>query len=357
MRVTGAQATEQLGVAADAEARTPHSSQEPYHPRMAVTLIATGGTIASTRGADGRVTATLDGSDLLSGVPVEADVDVVDLRVAGSWNLTSELAADVALHARRAAESGADGVVVTHGTDVLEETAWLAELLVRPVLDAPVVLTASMRHASEFSGDGPRNLLDAVRVAGDPGARGRGALVCVNGELHHARWVTKTHATALATFDSPGHGPVGEVGESSVRFLAPSPASPPRTERPLAGRVPILCSHWDADADLVDWYLSRGVDGLVVEGSGAGNVNRGLADGLLVALERGVPVVVASRCRRGEATPTYGGDGGFATLHAAGAVSSRGLSAGKARLALQLALGNADGAAAVELFERLADPG
>ncbi len=357
MRVTGAQAIQQVDVAADAGVGTPHSSQEPYHPPMAVTLIATGGTIASTRGADGRVTATLVGSELLAGVPVDADVEVVDLRVAGSWNLTSAQAAEVVGQARRAIESGAEGVVVTHGTDVLEETAWLAELLVRPMVDAPVVLTASMRHASEFAGDGPRNLLDALRVAADPAARGRGALVCVNGELHHARWVTKTHATALATFDSPGRGPVGEVGEASVRFLAASPAATPRSELAPAGVVPILSSQWDADADLVDWHLSRGADGLVVEASGAGNVNRNLAAGLMGALERGVPVVVASRCRRGEPTPIYGGDGGFATLHAAGARSSHGLTAGKARLALQVALGNAEGGDVAELFERLAEPG
>jgi L-asparaginase len=324
---------------------------------MAVTLIATGGTIASTRGADGRVTATLVGADLLAGLPLEVDVDVVEHRVAGSWNLTTALAAEVALLARRALEAGAEGVVITHGTDVLEETAWLAELLVRPDVGGPVVLTASMRHASEFAGDGPRNLLDAVRVAADPASRGRGALVCVNGELHHARWVTKTHATALATFESPGRGPVGDVGERWVRFLAPSPAAPPRSEHPPAGAVPIISSHWDADADLVDWHLARGADGLVVEASGAGNVNGALAAGLHRALERGVPVVVASRCRRGEPTPIYGGDGGFATLHAAGARSSHGLTAGKARLALQVALGNADPTDVGELFERLAAPG
>jgi L-asparaginase len=123
------------------------------------------------------------------------------------------------------------------------------------------------------------------------------------------------------------------------------------------GVVPLLSSHWDADPDLVDWHLARGADGLVVEASGAGNVNRALAAGLHRALEQGVPVVVASRCRRGEPTPIYGGDGGFATLHAAGARSSHGLTAGKARLALQVALGNAGRAGAGELFERLAAPG
>ncbi len=320
---------------------------------MAITLIATGGTIASTRGADGRVTATRSGADLLADLPAPAvRVDVVDLAVAGSWNLSSAQAEQIVSTARRAVDDGAEGVVISHGTDVLEETAWLAELLVRPYVDRPVVLTASMRHGSEFAGDGPRNLHDAVRVAADPAAVGRGALVCVNGELHHARWVTKTHATALHTFDSPGHGPVGEVGEAGVRFLAASPDPPPPLAHSLAGRVPVLCSHWDAEPDLVQWYLDGRADGLVVEAGGAGNVNRNIADGLLLALERNVPVVVASRCGRGMVTPVYGGPGGFATLHAAGAMSSAGLSAGKARLALQAAI--ASGGDAVQVRSRFA---
>jgi L-asparaginase len=325
---------------------------------MAVTVIATGGTIASTRGDDGRVTATLTGAELLDALPpMDVRVQIVELPVSGSWNLSSEQAGAVVAAARRAADEGAEGVVVTPGTDVLEETAWLAELLVRPHVATPVVLTASMRHASEFAGDGPRYLLDAVRVSVHPDAVGRGALVCANGELHHARWVTKTHATAVATFGSPGRGPVGEVGEHDVRFLAPSPATTTALDLPLSGRVPVLCSHWDADPELVDWYLQGRADGFVIEATGAGNVNRGLVDGLMAALDRGLPVVVATRCARGEATPIYGGVGGFASLHASGAVSAHGLGAGKARLALQLAIGNAHGEQVPRLFEQLATPG
>lgn len=357
VRVTEAQATDRCPGSTDADDGTLADSQEPYDPPMAVTVIATGGTIASTRGADGRVTATLRGADLLEGLPLgEVDVEVVDLPIAGSWNLSTGQAVEIVAEARRALEAGSEGVVIAHGTDVLEETAWLAELLVRPFCDAPVVLTASMRHASEFAGDGPRNLLDALRVAADAASAGRGAMVCANGELHHARWVTKTHATALATFDSPGRGPVGEVGEHLVAFSAPSPAPPPALDGAPTGRVPILCSHWDADPDLVDWYLDGRADGFVVEATGAGNVNRGLVAGLSSALERGIPVVVATRCARGGATPIYGGVGGFGTLHGAGAVSSHGLGAGKARLALQLALGNATGDGIAPLVERLAAP-
>ncbi len=307
---------------------------------MSVTLIATGGTIASTRGADGTVTATLDAADLLAlaGGP-DLDVELVDLPVPGSWNLSAELVAAVAAEARAALGRGTRGVVVTHGTDVLEETAWACELLLGDAADlGAVVLTCAMRHASEFGGDGPRNLADALAVAADPAGAGRGALVCANGELHHARWVTKTHTTALSTFASPGRGPVGEVDERGVRYLAPSPPRPPATAGRIEGAVPVVVSHWDADPGLVDWHLSRGARGIVLEGGGAGNVNGNLVDGVGRAIDAGVPVVGTTRCPTGEVTPIYGGPGGFASLAAAGVIPSRGLSAGKARLALGAAL-------------------
>lgn len=324
-------------------------------PRIA--LIATGGTIASTRGSDGVVTTTLRGSDLLDGVPVPEDVvvDVVDLSVPGSWNLTSDTALRIVEVADEQLRAGADGLVLTHGTDVAEETAWLLELLVRPRHPArPIVLTAAMRHASEFGGDGPRNLLDAIVVASSPGAGHRGVLVCVNGELHHARHVIKTHASALDTFESPDRGPLGRVDELGVRFGIDAPGPAPTMPFGLGGPVPILVSHWDADPTIVQAHLDRGARAFVVEGSGAGNVHGPLAAALGDALGDGIPVVVTTRCRRGRPEPIYGGDGGFATLHAAGAISSGGLPAGKARLAVQVALGSGGADAVAGYLEQLA---
>lgn len=327
---------------------------------MSLTLVATGGTIASTRGADGTVTTTRSGADLLALLPDVPDgVEVVDLAVPGSWNMSGKHAVRVARAAAAALEGGSRGVVVTHGTDVLEETAFLAELLARGATEAgPIVFTASMRHGSELGYDGPRNLADALAVAARPDAASKGVLVCVNGELHHARWVTKSHATALCTFVSVGRSPLGVVDGSGVRFaVAPPPAPPDPPARPAwDAAVPIVPSHWDSDEGLVAWHLDRGAAGIVIEAGGAGNVNAGLLAGIGEALGRGVPVVVASRCRGGEVTPIYGGAGGFATLAAQGAVSSRGLTAGKARLALQVALGldpSVDGVR--NYFDALAD--
>ncbi len=309
---------------------------------MSITLIATGGTIASTRGEDGAVTATRTGAELLSMLPKVGEVEVVEMPVAGSWNMTGDHALRIVRAAVDALHDSADGVVVTHGTDVLEETAYLAELLARAsTVHGAIVFTAAMRHSSELGADGPRNLADACAVAADPSAAGRGALVCVNGELHHARWVTKADANALCAFRSYGAAPVGRVDASGVRFHLESPPPPPDPpDRPsLDASVPVVVSHWDVDDELVPWLLSRGAQGLVIEAGGAGNVNQGLLRGISDALDARVPVVVATRCSAGRAEPVYGGAGGFATLAARGAISSAGLGVGKARLALQVALG------------------
>jgi L-asparaginase len=330
---------------------------------MPITLVATGGTIASTRGADGAVTASLDGTELLDQLPPDGDaideVNVVDLPVPGSWNMSGTHAARIAAAVGDALHGGSTGVVVTHGTDVLEETAFLAELLLRAAtVHGPVVFTAAMRHSGEFGADGPRNLADALAVASHHDAAGRGSLVCLSGEIHHARWAVKTHATALCSFESPGRAPIGAVDDSGVRFVLAAPPPPPRPpERPSCDAlVPIVPSHWDSDEELVPWHLGRGARGIVIEAGGAGNINRGLLRGVGEAIAADVPVVVASRCRGGAVTPVYGGAGGFATLAAHGAIGSNGLPAGKARLALQVALELDPSSEAVrQYFDALAD--
>ncbi|MFM7068506.1 MAG: asparaginase [Actinomycetes bacterium] len=314
---------------------------------MSLVLIATGGTIASTVGADGLATATLSGGDLLSRLPVgaAAGVEVVDVRTAGSWNLGTTGALAVAAEVRRAVDAGATGVVVTHGTDVMEETAWVLELVLQDP-GVPVVLTGSMQHADALDYDGVANLTDALLVARSDGAASRRVSVCMHGEVHQARWVTKLHATDVGTFASPQQTPVGRLYDAEasgtpsrgVEWVAAAPPCPPQVGAQASANVPIVVSHWDADPSLVPWHLERGAQGIVVEAGGAGNVNDRLVPGLLEAVRNGIPVVVASRCRWGRVTPIYGGVGGFGSLESAGCVASGGLTAGKARVALQLLL-------------------
>jgi L-asparaginase len=295
---------------------------------LTVLLLATGGTIASKKQPDGGVAVALRGAELLSAVsPVyTSDVEVVDVTHGPSWNFDIETMASIARQARDALVEGrASGVVITHGTDTVEETLWLTDLLASVATAAgPIVFTASMRNAGEADADGPSNLRDALALAHSKEGVGRGALLCVNGEIHEARWVTKTDTQRTDTFTSFG-----------VR-----PYTRPPTNGEIEPAVVVIRSNGGMDGEIVDWHLSRGARGLVIEGTGAGNVSGAMLPGIDRALSSGVPVVVASRCLTGEVAPVYGGPGGGHTLASMGVIGGAELSAAKARLALAVAIGN-----------------
>jgi L-asparaginase len=336
------------------------ASSSPRFPAVPhIVLVATGGTIASRPAADGAVTTALSGSELLDSVAgVDTiDVDVVDLACAHSWNHEPTFMAEVAATCRRLlTDEGASGVVVTHGTDTLEETAWLTELLAgSATVDGPIVFTAAMRNAAELSADGPANLRDALTVARDPEAAGRGVLLCVNGDLHHARWVVKTDAHALDTFRSPAAGPVGRIDAGRVTFTitppaAPAAAPPGPEDRLIEPEVALVKAYGGITPDVIDFFVDRGARGLVVEGTGAGNVYGGLVDGITRAIAAGLPVVVTSRCLTGAVLPIYGGDGGGARLAELGVIPGRDLGSVKARLALMVALARNPGLDAVRAW-------
>ncbi len=176
-----------------------------------------------------------------------SDVEVVDVSHGPSWNFDLASMADIATQAREAIVSGrAAGVVVTHGTDNVEESLWMADLLASGATDqGAIVFTASMKNAGEADGDGPSNLRDALALAHSTEAIGRGALLCVNSEIHEARWVTKTDSQRVDTFQSFGNRPY--------------------TRPPTNGRVDheiaLVRSYGGMDGDVVDWHLSRGVRG------------------------------------------------------------------------------------------------
>jgi L-asparaginase len=200
---------------------------------------------------------------------------------------------------------------------------WLTDLLAFDATSkGPIVFTASMRNAGEPDADGPSNLRDALALAHSKEAVGRGALLCVNGEIHEARWVTKTDSQRTDTFKSFG--------------------TRPYTRPPNAGaadpNVAVIRSYGGVEGAIVDWHLDRGARGLVLEGTGAGNVSGALLPGVERALAGGVPVAVATRCLTGAIAPIYGGPGGGHTLAGLGVTGAAELSAAKARLALAVAL-------------------
>ena len=307
-----------------------------------VVLLATGGTIASRHDpALGRTVASQRAEALLAALPGrldDVDVEIENLATMPSFDMTLDFA--FALARRIAAlcrQPDVSGVVVTHGTDTMEETSWLADLLLDG--EAPAVFTGAQRAADDPQSDGPHNLLDALRVAGSPLARGIGAVVCFNGAIHAARDVTKVHTSAVETFQSYERGALGEVDGSRV----------------IARRRPGLRRTFEVDrlqTDVALFRLAIGIDlaplddlvarapaGLVIEGFGRGNGPRALASRVRDAVAGGCVVVMTSRCPTGRVEPIYGGGGGGRDLADAGALFGGDLKGAKLRLLLMVLLG------------------
>jgi L-asparaginase len=247
---------------------------------------------------------------------------------------------------RNGVAEGYDGVVVTHGTDTMEETAYALALQLD--IEIPVVLTGSMRLSHEPGADGPANLVRALRVATTPAAGRLGPVIVMQDEIHLARWVTKVHTSRVAAFSSPGLGPVGHVVEGNV-YLHACCASRDYLGMPdrLDKRVEIIWVSTGADGLLVD-AAATVAQGLVVAGTGGGHVPPQMTGSLQSAVEHGLPIVLASRCIDGPILEgTYGGVGSETHLRSIGLHSAGELAPIKARLRLLTALALGKGAAEV----------
>ena len=306
-------------------------------------MIGLGGTIAMGS-AGGAVVPALGAAQLLAAVPgladVGADVEVLDFRQTAS----ASLGFDDLLGLAAVLESldGVDGIVITQGTDSMEETAYLLDLVYRG--DTPVVLTGAMRAASLAGADGPANLLAAVRVAVSAPARGRGVLVVMADEIHAAVRVRKTHTTSVSAFRSPDGGPLGRVSEGRVHFVntaarapaVPRPALDPRRPRL---RVALLTMALGDDGALAETLLRDDTwHGAVIAGFGGGHVPAATMP-VLRRLAARMPVVLASRTGAGPVlTTSYGYPGGEVDLLAAGLIPAGPLDPLKARILLHLLL-------------------
>lgn len=316
-----------------------------------VSVISLGGTIAgATRPGQVGVAPTLNAADLLGAVPGLAhtgiEVAAHSFRQLPGGSLGFADLRELSELIEKEIDGGADGVVVTQGTDTIEETAFFLDLTVDRA--APVVVTGAMRNPSLAGPDGPGNLLAAIRVAADPAAGGMGCLVVFADEVHAGRWVRKTHTTALSTFRSPNAGPIGHVVED-VRFhhrldrlptIEPGPA--------LDGlRVPV----WPAvlgDDGAVLKLLNGGIDGLVVAGFGAGHVPQATV-AALTDLGARVPVVLTSRAGAGPVlTRTYSAPGSEQDLLGRGLINAGYLDPYKSRLLLLLLLSNGASAQVID---------
>ena len=273
----------------------------PAAAQPRVRLIATGGTIANH--ASGRLT----GPQLVAQTPDVARVARVEAETFARGSSLSLTLDDWLRLARRAAASLAEpdvaGVVITGGTDTLEELAWFLDLTVGS--DRPVVVTGAIRRPGTSDADGPQNILGAVQVAASPSARGRGTLVVFNGAVFEARDVEKISTASVNAFGSRSSGPVGHVAADGVRFAREIRSRHgAQSEFVVAGirvlpRVDVLLTYQDAPGDLISTAIRNGARGIVMAGAGAGALAEAEARAVEHALTRGVPVVLTSRVEGG----------------------------------------------------------
>ncbi|HEX5971671.1 MAG TPA: asparaginase [Gemmatimonadaceae bacterium] len=308
-----------------------------------IVLLFVGGTISMKHDdALGGAVPALSGEEIVAATRGLRDVAPLELEQWGRFpgpHMTVErmwaLRSRIAEHLARP-EVG--GVVVTHGTDTLEETAYLVARSV--AADKPVVFTGAMRPASDIGWDGPSNLLDATRVAASPESRGGGTLVCIGERIHSALEVGKTHTEARDAFESPGLGALGEVDEGvviyhrAVRHM-PAPIMPEQPAMP----VDLVAAYAGADSRLLDASRESGARAVVLAAMGRGNVPPAMFDGVVRWVESGRPILVSSRAQRGRVGASYAYPGGGRQLLDAGAIFAYGRRPGQARIEAMLALG------------------
>ncbi|HEY4018206.1 MAG TPA: asparaginase [Pseudonocardiaceae bacterium] len=304
-----------------------------------ISLISLGGTISMTPHDKGGVVPKLSAEDLLASVPGLSEVGVKltaqSLRgVAGSAVTFHDLA-ELAELITAQIEEGADGIVVTQGTDTIEETAFFLDMTVG--CDIPIVVTGAMRAASHAGADGPANLLAAIHVAASDEAAGQGALVVFCDEIHAARLVRKTHATSPATFVSGGFGPLGVVVEGKPRLLRTTERVPnvPIGAKLAKRKVAVIPMGLGDDGELLR-RASGGFAGLVIAAMGVGHVPDAVLPTLFEQV-KSVPVVLASRTGSGPVLRwTYGFPGSERDLREHGLIGAGFLDPYKARILLQL---------------------
>lgn len=277
-----------------------------------IVILATGGTIAGVQPGPndpGYKAGEVSIDQLIKAVPQLKDLaDISGEQIAsiGSQTMTNEVWVKLAQRANAVLkQADVDGVVITHGTDTLEETAYFLSLVVKS--DKPVVLVGSMRPSTAISADGPANLFEAVSLAVNPEAKGRGPLIVLNDEIHYAREAQKTNSTQLDTFKSMNRGRAGVMNTGKAYFFFPNNVRhTTRSQFSVDGvkaenlpRVEIVYSYANFGRDTIDFLVQHGVKGIILAGVGDGNTTDTAMAGLVDAAKKGVAVVRATRTGSG----------------------------------------------------------
>ncbi len=306
-----------------------------------IAIIFNGGTISMK--IDEKIKAavpSLSAEEIMSMIPgVEkyAEIEAYTFSSMPSPHMTLETMLKLSKFTTELVErEDIDGVVITHGTDTLEETAYLLDLTVKT--KKPVVVTGAMRSGSELGYDGPFNLATSICTAISDEAVGRGVLVCFNGELNSASEVTKANSMALNAFRTPNFGPIGIVDNDNVIFYRDANHLEKYDVSEIKKQVALIKCVVDMDSSYIDYLIEKGCGGIVIEALGRGNVPPKMVEGIKKAIELEIPVVVVSRCFEGRVFESYGYEGGGKQLKDLGVIFGDTLPGQKARIKLILAI-------------------
>ncbi|MFP4456707.1 MAG: asparaginase [Clostridia bacterium] len=302
-------------------------------------IIFTGGTIAMEESKeDGLARPALSGNELLETAGICSDeVAVEEFGNYPSPHLDFKKMFDIFKKIEvLSKDSNINGIVVAHGTDILEETAFFVDCLYGGV--KPVVFTGAMKNKSQKGYDGYTNLSNAILVAKNKKSRGYGVLVAMAGEIHAARDVTKTHTSKIETFKSPGKGPLGVVDYDKVIYHRNLKRVISVRPKKVNAKVSLIKTVSGMNSDFVHYSIRNNYQGIVIEAMGRGNIPPEVAEKLKEAMKLNLVVVVTSRCHEGRVSPDYGYEGGAYDLKKAGAILAGDMSGIKARIRLTTAL-------------------
>ncbi|MGL5067060.1 MAG: asparaginase [Sarcina sp.] len=306
-----------------------------------IAVIFNGGTISMK--VDENIQAavpTLTGAQIMAkvtGIERYANIEEHNFSSLPSPHITVELMLELSKEVQKLADrDDIDGVVVTHGTDTLEETSYLVDLTTRT--EKPIVFTGAMRSSSELGYDGPANLAASICTATSEEARGRGGLICFNGELNSAKEVTKANSMALNAFRTPNFGPIGIVDNNRGIFYRDVEDKEYIKVDRIREKVAIIKCAASAESDFLNFAIDTGYKGIVLEGLGRGNVPPTMVQGIERAIKENIPVILTSRCFEGRVFGSYGYEGGGMQLKNSGVIFGESMPSQKARIKLLLML-------------------
>jgi L-asparaginase len=303
-----------------------------------ILVLHTGGTIAMSEDSSGKVVQNSN-NPLMTNEPEMSNVELTteDIFNLPSPHITLEHMLILKNRIQKAfLQQEFEGIVITHGTDTLEETAYFLDLTLP--FSKPVVITGAMRSSNEPGTDGYFNFLSAIRTASDSNSDNRGVLVVMNAEVHAARFVTKTHTTSVSTFQTPTSGPIGIITRNRIIYHQSYSHLTALDCQKVYGRIPIIKAYSGMTGEIFDLLDPALLDGLVIEALGAGNLPPAAFDSIKRLIKANVPIVLTSRCFNGLAEPIYAYSGGGAELYDAGIMFAQEINSQKARIKLIVAL-------------------